>query len=231
MTELHYFDPRNPTGILERKLPHWSQAGVVCFITFRMNDSIPSEVLRRWRADRIGWLVRHGVSLHSGNWRQELQQLDEGVRKEFYQQFSQRWHDDLDACHGACLLRRPELAAEVEQSFRKFDDDRYEMFDFVVMPNHVHLLAAFAEEDSMLKQCDSWKHFTARQINLKCGTRGRFWQQDGFDHLVRSAEQFEHFRRYIADNPSKARLPTEEFIHYSKPLTQSDQPSTRRPAK
>jgi len=231
MTELHYFDPRKPTGILERKLPHWSQAGVVCFITFRTNDSIPSEVVRRWRAERSQWLMRHGVSQQAGNWRQELRQLDEGARREFYRQFSQRWHDELDACCGACHLRRHELAAEVEQSLLKFDGDRCEMFDFVVMPNHVHLLAAFAEEDSMLKQCNSWKHFTARKINLKCGTRGRFWQQDGFDHLVRSAEQFEHFRRYIADNPSKAGLPIGDFIHYSKPLTQWGHPSARRPEK
>ena len=106
----------------------------------------------------------------------------------------------------------------VEKSLLKFDDDRYEMLDFVVMPNHVHLLATFAQEDAMLGQCDSWKHFTAWQINQQCATSGRFWQQDGFDHLVRSVDQFEHFRRYIAENPAKARLKSGQWIHYSKPL-------------
>jgi hypothetical protein len=33
------------------------------------------------------------------------------------------------------------------------------------MPNHVHLLAAFANEEAMLSQCESWKHYTARAIN------------------------------------------------------------------
>ncbi len=56
----------------------------------------------------------------------------------------------------------------------------------------------------MLEQFESWKHFTARSINRKLGNRGRFWQQDGFDHLVRSVEQFEHFRRYIANNGIKS---------------------------
>ena len=29
----------------------------------------------------------------------------------------------------------------------------------------------------------------------------RFWREESFDHLVRTAEHFQAFRRYIADNP------------------------------
>ena len=97
-----------------------------------------------------------------------------------------------------------------------FDGDRYEMTDFVVMPNHVHLLAAFSTDQAMVAQCESWKHFTATQINRTLGVDGRFWQQDGFDHLVRSVEQFEHFQRYIALNPTKVNLNEIEYRHYSK---------------
>jgi putative transposase len=116
------------------------------------------------------------------------------------------------------VLRRPELSAIVAESLLKFDGERYELTDFVVMPNHVHVLAAFPDEDSMLRQCDSWKHFTGREIHRTLGRRGKFWQQDGFDHLVRSIEQFTHLRRYIAENPRKARLRPDEYRHYSKEL-------------
>jgi len=67
-----------------------------------------------------------------------------------------------------------------------FDGDRYEIMDFVIMPNHVHWLVAFPAEDLMLRQCESWKRFTTTKINQVIGRQGRFWQQDGFDHLVRS---------------------------------------------
>jgi type I restriction enzyme R subunit len=50
------------------------------------------------------------------------------------------------------------------------------------------------------------------------GERERFWEQDGFDHLVRSEKSFEHYRRYIAENPAKARLAAGEFVHYSKTM-------------
>jgi type I restriction enzyme R subunit len=53
------------------------------------------------------------------------------------------------------------------------------MLDYVVMPNHAHILCTFIDEDAMLAQSDSWKHFTATQINRKLGNKKRFWQQDG----------------------------------------------------
>jgi REP element-mobilizing transposase RayT len=69
------------------------------------------------------------------------------------------------------------------------------------MPNHVHILAAFPDQDSMLEQCEWWKRFTATRINRRIGSSGRFSQPDAFDHLLRSEEQLQFLRRYIADNP------------------------------
>ena len=70
----------------------------------------------------------------------------------------------------------------------------------------------------MLHQCRSWKRYTAGVFNRTQGRKGHFWQRDSFDHLVRSTEHFEHYRRYIADNPVRARLKSGEFIHEQKPL-------------
>ena len=94
----------------------------------------------------------------------------------------------------------------------------YELTDYIVMPNHVHLLAAFPDSPAMLDQCESCKRFTATRINRQLNRKGRFWQHDGFDHLVRSVEQFEYLRGYIAQNPIKARLKHSECRHKSKVL-------------
>ena len=82
------------------------------------------------------------------------------------------------------------------------------------MPNHVHLLAVFPTEESMKEQCDSWLHYTAFRINPLIGEKGKFWQQEPFDHLVRSPEQYEYLRRYIADNPRRARLKPGSYFLY-----------------
>lgn len=67
----------------------------------------------------------------------------------------------------------------------------------------------------MLTQVESWKHYMAFHLNKLLGGKGRFWQQDGFDHLVRSWKQFEYLRKYIAENPQKAGLPIGSCLHYS----------------
>ncbi|NQT11973.1 MAG: transposase, partial [Planctomycetes bacterium] len=163
--------------------------------------------------------VRHAERAgYCGGWRSQFEQLEPRLQREFHETFSQRWHQELDNCHGACVLRRPELGQIVANSLNHFDGQRYELTDLVVMPNHVHLLAVFRDAGQMLDQCESWKHYTATQINRRLSRKGRFWQQDGFDHLVRSMEQFEYLRRYIADNPVKASLCPGEFVHESKTL-------------
>ena len=220
MTEPQFrvFDPADDVLVVERRLPHWSQAGTICFITFRSFDSLPKPVVEAWLRQRNAFLRRHGINPLAKDWRQQLGALSLEIKDAFDRTLSSRWHENLDVCHGACVLRRPELAQVVADSLKKFDGDRYELIDFVVMPNHAHLLAAFLDVDAMLQQCESWKHYTACKINRALGQTGRFWQQDGFDHLVRSAGQFGYLRQYIADNPKKVNLKPGEYLHYSKPM-------------
>ena len=101
-----------------------------------------------------------------------------------------------------------------------FDAERYRMGDFVIMPNHVHLLAAFSAAEAMTRQFDSWLHYTAFRINQRVGTKGRFWQREPFDHLVRSPEQYDYLRTYIAENPAKANIKEGDYLYrrYPTPL-------------
>jgi putative transposase len=215
---IHLFDPEADILIVDRRLPHWSQAGALAFITWHTDDSMPTQVLDRWFGDRNRWLLDHQIDPESPNWRQRLLQLDPPLVRDFLEAFWNRWQDALDAGHGACVLRQVELAEIVANSLRFFDGVRYLMLDFVVMPNHVHVLACFPDEKAMLAQCKSWKHYAARKINRCLKQKGRFWQQDSFDHLLRSEKQFEYLRQYIAGNPEKARLQAGEFVHYSRRL-------------
>ncbi|HEX3313248.1 MAG TPA: transposase [Gemmataceae bacterium] len=118
--------------------------------------------------------------------------------------------------HTACALKQPNLAKIVGESLLHFDGDRYVMPDFVVMPNHVHLLAQFATADGMKAQCKSWKHYMAVHINRAIGAFDTFWQSESFDFLVRTPEQFEAIRRYIEENPVRAKLRAGEFLHYRR---------------
>jgi len=206
------FDPKAETNIYEHCRPHWSQAGAVVFITFRLADSIPREVLERWDREKQEWLRVRG---YGGRipWKDLLPQLTESDRGDFLREFNRCREDFLDTCHGSCILRQPELAKIVGNSLLHFDGQRYRMGDFVVMPNHVHLLTAFASEATMKSQCDSWLHYTAFRINPLIGSKGKLWQQEPFDHLVRSIEQYDYLRDYIRKNPLNAKLKPEEYLY------------------
>jgi putative transposase len=206
------FDPNGELLIREHCRPHWSQAGAVVFITFRTADSIPREVVQRWDREKLAWLRQRGWD-EGEEWRDILPQVPDKDRDEFHQTFNRCREVFLDSCQGRCLLRRPELAKIVAESLLHFDGERYRLGDFIVMPNHVHLLAAFATADALTEQCDSWLHYTAVRINRTIGEQGKFWQQEPFDHLVRSPEQYDYLRRYIAENPQKAGLRSGEYLY------------------
>jgi len=102
-------------------------------------------------------------------------------------------------------------------------ETRYEMGDFVIMPNHVHLLVRPLGEWKLGTLIHSWKSFTSHQINDALNRTGVFWMDERFDHLVRNSASLEKFERYILENPKKARLNVEEYS-----LRSNVRPASRR---
>src|SRR5437660_1443060 len=79
--------------------------------------------------------------------------------------FTREFMAYLDRGHGACPLRQSPIATAVADSFRYFDAQRYDLGDFIIMPNHVHLLVCLRGSTDIETQCTSWKRFTATKIN------------------------------------------------------------------
>jgi REP element-mobilizing transposase RayT len=212
--EHRVYDPNADLGVIHRRLPHWFQPGSYHFITFRTADSLPRAVHEAWREERDRWLWSRGIDADAVNWERQLATLPAADRQVFRQRFSALPQQLLDEGHGACLLRKPCLRAIVVDSLKHFDGERYTLEAFVIMPNHVHVLAGLGLGGCLLRDCRSWKKFSARKINAALGRRGPFWQSESWDHLVRSVESFERIRRYIAENPGKAGLREAEYTAY-----------------
>lgn len=206
-----FLDREQEITISEHSRPHWMQAGTITFITMRLADSIPREVVIRWDRERLEFLFQHGIQC--SDWRKGRERLSEQDRIAFNKHFRRMREDELDLCHGKCQLRDPVAATIVAKSLMHFDNDRYLMGDFVVMPNHIHFLAVFVDDDALRKQCYSWMKFTATQINQLNGDKGTFWQEEPIDHLVRSEKQLIYLRDYIEQNPVNANLREGEFLY------------------
>ena len=214
--QFRFFDPSQPTTVIRGHLPHWDQEGATYFITWRTADSISTETWQYWRRLRTEWLLDHGINPSDPAWRKQLEELPEEVRKDF-RRFATALESEMDSCHGDCILRNEPFARIVEETLRHFDGSRYLLGDFVIMPNHVHLLVGALPRNQLLSQITSWKKWSAIQINRIAGRSGRLWQDESFDHLVRDEAAFKRYRRYIAENPAKAKLRDGEYILWQRP--------------
>ena len=223
--EFGFFDPRADTQVYERNLPHWFQAGAALYITFRLLDSLPELVMERIVGELEAWLLRRklptefakGAFSHDQSLRFAMERrLEKHERIEFRALTGQLVHRSLDECHGSCLLRDPRCAEIVADCMLKFDGIKYDMDLLVVMPNHVHAIAQFHDPAYRRAVGQSWMRYSARQINQLLGREGSLWQQEPFDHIIRSPEQFHYIQDYIRANPQKAKLNPSEYLYWMR---------------
>jgi REP element-mobilizing transposase RayT len=97
----------------------------------------------------------------------------------------------------------------MESSLRHFDGERYELGEFVVMPNHVHGIVATIGEHQLTSILHSWKSFSAHKFNRILVSSGRIWLPESFDHIVRGAQHLAKFEAYIRNNANHQTLPPE----------------------
>ncbi len=187
--ELGYFDPTAPIANLDGNLPHWRQEGATYFVTFRTADSLPKAKLDHWLAERADWLTQNPEP-HSP-----------AQKRDYWMRFPERIQHWLDAGHGECLLARPEVRQLVVNALNHFDGDRYQIREWVLMPNHVHVVVTPLGANELSEILHSWKSFTSKAINKRLGRTGTFWQKESFDHIVRSPDSLERIETYILANP------------------------------
>ena len=70
---------------------------------------------------------------------------------------------------------------------------------FLLMPDHLHLIAAFPQEANMSEVIRGWKRLTARRTGVD-------WQRNYFDHRVRPDEGLQQKSDYIRQNPVRPGL-------------------------
>jgi len=78
--------------------------------------------------------------------------------------------------------------------------------DFVVMPNHVHILMTIPGDMSLEKAMQLIKGGFSFRANQELGYRSEIWQRGFSDVRIEDEGSFEEHRKYIDNNPVKAGL-------------------------
>jgi putative transposase len=187
-----------------RNLPHIHPEASALFITFRLANSLPLEILRQLDMERA----------------EELRLATSGSQifvPEIEQKRFRSYDDWLERCEtGTPWLKDQNIASIV--SNRIFElTTRYKLIAFCIMPNHVHLLVVHFSTEKAKHSGQSatypvtetlrlLKGSTARYCNHALGRTGPFWHHESYDHFIRSDEELKRTIQYVLDNPVKAGL-------------------------
>ncbi|MFT4129827.1 REP-associated tyrosine transposase [Labrys sp. (in: a-proteobacteria)] len=129
-------------------------------------------------------------------------------RRETSVEMRRRVESKLDEGMGTCWLANTDIALLVEGALLAFHMQRYRLWSWCIMPNHVHCLFDLKDGWRLADVVKSWKSYTAARANRILGRQGVFWQADYFDRYMRSEDQMARTIDYIERNPVKAGLCT-----------------------
>ena len=168
-------------------LPHCDEIGLIQSITFRLNDCVPAKTIAEWRDE---------LKIISGLSAYDSRNIELRQRIAKYE----------DAGYGACQLRHPQIAELVQNALLFFDDKRYRLLEWCIMPNHVHSLVLPAHGHFLANIVHSWKSYTGHEAKKFLNLTKPFWMVEYHDRFIRNERHLEIARNYIRQNPVAANL-------------------------
>ena len=184
-----YFDPHMPVTKWNGNLPHMEQMGKIHFVTFRLADSLPQSVIQQYQ-----WQKEQFERTHPRPWDAKTAHLYGELVSNPVERF-------LDAGYGSCVLGSPAARQLLVDALEYYDGTHYRILAYVIMPNHVHMLAIPMEGFTLAETVQSVMRYSATRINRLVGRKGQLWQTEPYDRIVRNHMHYRHCVEYIRHNP------------------------------
>ncbi len=83
---------------------------------------------------------------------------------------------------------------------------RFQLHDFVIMPDHLHLLITLPGDMSIEKAMQLIKGGFSYRLKREFGYQGAVWQRGFSEVRINNRQSFSRHRNYIVQNPVKAGL-------------------------
>ena len=168
-------------------LQHYDDLEKPQSITFRLYDAVPRKVVENWKIE---------LNITAGQDSSDPRCVELRRRIAKYE----------DAGYGECWLKCETIAGIVEGALHYFDNNRYQLIAWCIMPNHVHVLFGRQNGYHLKAIQHSWKSFTAKRINEVLIRSGNVWDTESYDRFVRNETHLQNVIAYIENNPVTAGL-------------------------
>lgn len=78
---------------------------------------------------------------------------------------------------------------------------------YVIMPDHVHFFCrAELDAKALPTFMQKWKQWSSKRMARELKITGGVWQEEFFDHVLRSSESYSQKWDYVKENPRRAGL-------------------------
>jgi len=106
------------------------------------------------------------------------------------------------------ILATNEIAAILTNEWRNAHDRHgWAIGRYVIMPDHVHFFCrAELDAKSLPIFMQKWKQWSSKRMARELKVVGRVWQEEFFDHVLRSCESYSQKWDYVKENPVRAGL-------------------------
>ena len=111
-------------------------------------------------------------------------------------------------CHQArTVFQIPEVAQILVQTLLYYREQNvYSLHEFVVMPDHLHLILTPGETTSLEKAIAMIKGGSSHRVHKERGHKMEIWQQGFYDWTIRDESDWRVKAEYIRLNPVHSRL-------------------------
>ena len=210
---------KNYKTYYKRNLPHYQPTGYTFFVTYRLNGSLPLEVIKKLKGEREKQLKEIAVI------------SDKSIQQEKYKKMQSVYFGKFDKLldasdYGPTWIKQKEIAQIVKDAIHFYDKKKYDLICYTIMSNHVHQVftpivgrdLSRPENQSVLDMNVELqlpivtdilrliKGSTARECNKILNRSGAFLQHESYDHVVRDYDELERIVEYVLNNPVKASL-------------------------
>ena len=113
-----------------------------------------------------------------------------------------------------CTFRRRAILATddvadilIDEWRNAHDSHGWAMGRYVIMPDHVHFFCrAELDAKSLPIFMQKWKQWSSKRMTRELKLAGGIWQEEFFDHVLRSSESYSQKWNYVKENPVRAGL-------------------------
>jgi putative transposase len=201
-----------------RHLPHYQPTDGNFHVVFRLDGTLPMEVIERLKRERE---LEEESAVRIRNIAERVERI-----REIHDSFFFKFDAILDgSTTGPKWLSNPHVAEMVCEAMKFRDGKQYDLFAYTVFSTvgriadstkgrfdlpHWNLNESTKSGgrigDSpyvVTKILQDLKKYTAVHSNRALHREGQFWQRESYDHLIRDNKELEKTIWYVLDNPTK----------------------------